>query len=80
LLVLGTGGTGVRRLALDCNARQGRAPDPGPDGIDVELADAGELVFQQGLADAPQAKTVDVQEGVPVASNGSFAESRESSR
>jgi hypothetical protein len=46
--------------------------------IDRELAESGELVFQQGLADAPQAKTVRVHEGVPVTTDGPFAESRES--
>ena len=37
-----------------------------------------ELVFQQGLADPSQARTVRVQQGVPVATDGPFAESRES--
>jgi hypothetical protein len=46
--------------------------------IDVELTESGELVFQQGLADAPQAKTVTVQEGAPVATDGPVAGSRES--
>jgi hypothetical protein len=46
--------------------------------IDVELTESGELVFQQGLADPSQAKTVKVQKGVPVATDGPFAESRES--
>jgi len=46
--------------------------------IDVELAESGELVFQQGLADPSQARTVRVQQGVPVATDGSFAQSRES--
>jgi hypothetical protein len=46
--------------------------------IDVELTESGELVFQQGLADASQARTVRVQQGIPVATDGPFAESRES--
>jgi hypothetical protein len=46
--------------------------------IDVELTESGELVFQQGLADPSQARTVKVQQGVPVATDGPFAESRES--
>src|SRR5215212_8739606 len=46
--------------------------------IDVELIESGELVFQQGLADPSQARTVKVQQGVPVATDGPFAESRES--
>jgi hypothetical protein len=44
--------------------------------IDVELTESGELVFQQGLADPSQAKTVEVQKGIPVATDGPFAESR----
>jgi hypothetical protein len=44
--------------------------------IDVELTESGELVFQQGLADPSQARTVRVQQGVPVATDGPFAESR----
>lgn len=47
-------------------------------GIDVELTESGELVFQQGLADPSQARTVRVQQGIPVATDGPFAESRES--
>jgi hypothetical protein len=46
--------------------------------IDVELADSGELVIQQGLADAPEAKTVKVQKGAAVATHGPFAGSSES--
>ena len=46
--------------------------------IDRELAESGELVFQQGLADAPRAKTIRVHKGVPIATDGPFAESRES--
>ena len=41
--------------------------------IDRELAGSGELVFQQGLADARQAKTVRVHKGVPVATDSPFA-------
>ena len=43
-----------------------------------QLTESGELVFQQGLADPSQARTVRVQQGVPVATDGPFAESRES--
>jgi hypothetical protein len=46
--------------------------------IDVELTETGELVFQQGLADAPQAKTVTVRDGAPVALEGPFAGPSES--
>src|SRR3954454_20702134 len=38
--------------------------------IDVELEASGELVFQQGLADPSQAKTVRVQDGDPGATDG----------
>jgi hypothetical protein len=47
-------------------------------GIDEELRDSGELVDSQGLADASQAKTVRFQGGVPVPTDGPFAESKES--
>ena len=46
--------------------------------IDVELTESGELVFQQGLADPSQASTVRVQQGIPVATDGPFGESRDS--
>jgi hypothetical protein len=46
--------------------------------IDIELTESGELVFQQGLADAPQAKTVTAWQGAPVAADGPVAEPRKS--
>ncbi len=46
--------------------------------IDVELEAAGELVFQQGLADPSQARTVSVQEGAPATTDGPFLASRNS--
>jgi hypothetical protein len=46
--------------------------------IDVELADSGELVIQQGLADPSQAKTVTVQEGAVGATAGPFAAASQS--
>ncbi len=46
--------------------------------IDKDLEKSGELVFQQGLADPRQAKLVDLRDGVPVATDGPFAESKES--
>ena len=46
--------------------------------IDVELAASGELVFQQGLADASQAKTIKVQKGAPAATDGPLLEPRTS--
>lgn len=46
--------------------------------IDQELTASGELVFQQGLADGSTAKTVRATAGVPVATDGPFAEAKES--
>jgi hypothetical protein len=46
--------------------------------IDQELHDSGELVDSQGLADPSQAKTVRFQGGVPVSTDGPFAEAKES--
>jgi hypothetical protein len=41
--------------------------------IDTELNEAGELVFQQGLANAPEAKTVQVADGRPSIARGPVA-------
>ncbi|MFL5651423.1 MAG: YciI family protein [Chloroflexota bacterium] len=38
--------------------------------IDVELSETGELVFQQGLANAPEAITVQVAEGTHSVARG----------
>ena len=46
--------------------------------LDQDLTAAGELVFQQGLADGSTAKTVRTTSGVPVATDGPFAEAKES--
>jgi hypothetical protein len=46
--------------------------------IDQDLTTSGELVFQQGLADGHTAKTVALTNGVPVATDGPFAEAKES--
>ncbi len=46
--------------------------------IDVDLRESGELVAAEGLADASQAKTVSIKNGIPVATDGPFAESKES--
>jgi hypothetical protein len=45
---------------------------------DDELRESGELVASFGLADPSQAKTVRLQNGVPVATDGPFAEVKES--
>jgi hypothetical protein len=46
--------------------------------VTEDLSKAGELVAAEGLADASQAKTVRIRDGVPVATVGPFAESKES--
>jgi hypothetical protein len=47
-------------------------------GLDGELRDSGELVDSQGLADPSQATTVRFEGGVPVPTDGPFAEAKES--
>jgi hypothetical protein len=46
--------------------------------LNDDLTRAGELVAAEGLVDASQAKTVSIQGGLPVATDGPFAESKES--
>jgi hypothetical protein len=46
--------------------------------LNEDLTAAGELVSAVGLVDATQAKTVAIQDGIPVATDGPFAESKES--
>lgn len=46
--------------------------------IDDELREAGELVEGHGLADPAQARTIRLRDGIPVATDGPFAESKES--
>ena len=46
--------------------------------LDQDLRDSGELVDAQGLADGSQAKTVRIKNGIPVATDGPYAESKES--
>ena len=46
--------------------------------VNDDLAKAGELVAAEGLADATQAKVVSIKDGIPVATDGPFAESKES--
>ena len=47
-------------------------------GLEQELRDSGELVDSQGLADPTQAKTVRYEGGMPVVTDGPFAEAKES--
>jgi hypothetical protein len=46
--------------------------------LNDDLTRSGELVDAYGLTDASQAKTVRIVDGVPVATDGPFAESKES--
>ena len=46
--------------------------------IDVELAESGELVFQQGLADPSEAKTVRAAGADPALTDGPYVAARES--
>jgi hypothetical protein len=46
--------------------------------LDKDLRESGELVDAQGLADGSQAKTVRIKNGIPVATDGPYAESKES--
>jgi hypothetical protein len=46
--------------------------------LDKELTEAGELVFSEGLQDGDSATLVRLVDGVPVATDGPFAESKES--
>jgi hypothetical protein len=47
-------------------------------GLDHELRDSGELVASHGLVDPGRAKTVRPGDGGPVATDGPFAEIKES--
>jgi hypothetical protein len=47
-------------------------------GIDKELTDTGELVFQAGLTDGSQARVVSFTNGQAAVTDGPFAESKES--
>jgi hypothetical protein len=46
--------------------------------LNKELVDAGELLEARGLTDGSQARTISLKDGVPVATDGPFAESKES--
>lgn len=46
--------------------------------IDVRLRASGEMVYNEGLADGSQAKVVRLENGQPVATDGPFAEAKES--
>ena len=46
--------------------------------LDGDLRASGELVFNAGLQDATAAKTVRLTDGLPVATDGPYAEAKES--
>ena len=46
--------------------------------VNEDLANAGELVAAEGLADGSQAKTISIKNGVPAVTDGPYAESKES--
>jgi hypothetical protein len=46
--------------------------------LDQDLRNSGELVDEHGLADGSRAKTVRFEDGMPVATDGPFAEAKES--
>ena len=46
--------------------------------LDEDLRKSGELVSAEGLADGSQAKTVRFENGISVATDGPFAEAKES--
>jgi hypothetical protein len=46
--------------------------------FNADLMKSGELVDAQGLSDASQAKIVSFKNGIPVATDGPYAESKES--
>jgi len=46
--------------------------------LDDDLRKSGELVSTEGLADGSQAKTVRIKNGIPVPTDGPFAEAKES--
>jgi hypothetical protein len=46
--------------------------------LDEDLRKSGELVSAEGLADGSQAKTVRFENGISVATDGPYAESKES--
>ncbi|HST66816.1 MAG TPA: YciI family protein [Mycobacteriales bacterium] len=46
--------------------------------LDRELVETGEMVFNEGLQDGDAAKVVRLTDGVPVTTDGPFAEAKES--
>jgi hypothetical protein len=46
--------------------------------VNDDLVASGELVASEGLVDPTMAKTVNIKDGIPVATDGPFAEAKES--
>ena len=46
--------------------------------VGTDLAESGELVDSRGLADPSLAKVVSIKNGIPVATDGPYAEAKES--
>jgi hypothetical protein len=46
--------------------------------VNRDLTESGEMIEGRGLADPSQAKVVSVKDGVPVATDGPYAEAKES--
>ncbi|KAA0023649.1 YciI family protein [Antrihabitans cavernicola] len=46
--------------------------------LNSDLVESGEFVFAEGLVDSTQAKTVRIQNAIPVPTDGPFAETKES--
>ncbi len=46
--------------------------------VNEDLTESGELIDSQGLADPGQAKVVSIRDGLPVATDGPYAEAKES--
>lgn len=46
--------------------------------LDKDLSESGELVYNEGLSDPDTAKLVALKDGVPVTTDGPFAEAKES--
>ncbi|HEY6746847.1 MAG TPA: YciI family protein [Mycobacteriales bacterium] len=46
--------------------------------LDRELVESGEMVFNEGLQDSDAAKVVRLTDGVPVTTDGPYAEAKES--
>ncbi|MET3803807.1 hypothetical protein ABIB25_000793 [Nakamurella sp. UYEF19] len=47
-------------------------------GLNAELIESGELVSAEGLSDGSTAKVVRLEDGLPVVTDGPFAEAKES--